>query len=148
MNIIDLISAILFSSIHLHICPPSPPPPNFTQKLFYFFIFLFFIYIFSFFTVVDIGMIDFFTEHGYKFILALGLLVAENPDVKTVCADRDSILTVLECLKQQRLSPSLSKWCIWSLMVRLILTTILRVPSEILLHLYVYFILFFQECYL
>ena len=66
-----------------------------------------FLYIFSFFTVVDIGMIDFFTEHGYKFILALGLVVSDNPEVKTVCADRDSILTVLECLKQQRLSPSL-----------------------------------------
>ena len=73
-------------------------------------------------------MIDFFTEHGYKFILALGLLVAEKPEVKSVCADRGSILTVLECVKQQRLSPSLSKWCLWSLMVSFIFTIILWIP--------------------
>ena len=62
-------------------------------------------------------MMDFFIDSGYKFILALGLVVAENPDVKCLCADRGSILTVLDCLKQQRYSPSLSKWCLWSLMV-------------------------------
>lgn len=62
-------------------------------------------------------MESFFAESGYKFILALGLLVNESPAVKTVCADRGSILLVLDCLKKRKHSSSLSKWCIWALMV-------------------------------
>ena len=60
---------------------------------------------------------DYFSENGYKFILSLGLLAAENVKIKTVCAERGVIFTVLECLKQHRFSSALSKWCLWALMV-------------------------------
>lgn len=63
-------------------------------------------------------MESFFAESGYKFILALGLLVNESSAVKTVCAERGCILLVLDCLKKRKHSSSLSKWCIWALMVQ------------------------------
>ena len=67
---------------------------------------------------IDEGMSDYFVENGYKYILALGLLVNESAAVKTVCADKGCILTVLDCLRQRKHSISLCKWSLWALMVR------------------------------
>ena len=73
---------------------------------------------------------DYFSENGYKFILSLGLLAAENVKIKTVCAERGVIFTVLECLKQHRFSSALSKWCLWALMVSLIFTVFIFHGSD------------------
>ena len=63
-------------------------------------------------------MSDYFAESGYKFILAVGLLVGETPRLKTVCAERGGVEVVLECLKQRKRSSSVCKWGLWALMVR------------------------------
>ena len=62
-------------------------------------------------------MSDYFAESGYKFILAVGLLVGETPRLKTVCAERGGVEVVLECLKQRKRSSSVCKWGLWALMV-------------------------------
>lgn len=62
-------------------------------------------------------MSDYFAESGYKFILAVGLLLSDNPRLKTVCAERGCIEIVLECLKQRKRSSSVCKWSLWALMV-------------------------------
>ena len=62
-------------------------------------------------------MSDYFAESGYKFILAVGLLLSDNPRLKTVCAERGGIEIVLECLKQKKRSSSVCKWSLWALMV-------------------------------
>lgn len=66
---------------------------------------------------VDSSMSDYFAESGYKFILAVGLLLSDNPRLKTVCAERGGIEMVLECLKQRKRSSSVCKWSLWALMV-------------------------------
>ena len=66
---------------------------------------------------VDSSMSDYFAESGYKFILAVGLLLSDNPRLKTVCAERGGIEIVLECLKQKKRSSSVCKWSLWALMV-------------------------------
>ena len=63
-------------------------------------------------------MSDYFVENGYKYILALGLLVSESAAVKTLCADQGCIVTVLDCMRLRKHSISLSKWSLWALMVR------------------------------
>lgn len=68
-------------------------------------------------TEVDSSMSDYFAESGYKFILAVGLLVGETPRLKTVCAERGGVEVVLECLKQRKRSSSVCKWGLWALMV-------------------------------
>jgi hypothetical protein len=37
---------------------------------------------------------------------------------QSLCADKNGIETILNCLKLQEFSNSLSKWCIWIIMVR------------------------------
>lgn len=66
----------------------------------------------------EIMMVDFFAENGYKFVLALGVVITENLQAQSLCADKKSIEIILRCLKLQNFSSSLSKWCIWILMVR------------------------------
>lgn len=66
---------------------------------------------------VDSSMSDYFAESGYKFILAVGLLLHDNARLKTVCAERGGIEIVLECLKQRKRSSSVCKWSLWALMV-------------------------------
>ena len=72
---------------------------------------------------VDSCMSDYFTESGYKFILAVGLLVGENSRLKTVCAERGGLAIVLECLKQRKRSSSVCKWGLWALMVSISTST-------------------------
>lgn len=58
-------------------------------------------------------MIDYFIKNGYKFLLTIGLLVGESPEIQCICAEKDCITVILECLKIKVLSPSLAKWAIW-----------------------------------
>jgi hypothetical protein len=77
------------------------------------------------------SMESFFAESGYKFILALGLLVNESSTVKTICAERGCILLILDCLKKRKHSSSLSKWCIWALMVRFVTISLIIIRIRV-----------------
>jgi hypothetical protein len=84
-------------------------------------------------------MIEFFAENGYKYILALGVVITDNPQAQTLFADKNGIEIILNCLKLNGdFSISLSKWSIWILMVRRFFYFIGCMYNYIYIYTYIY----------
>ena len=57
----------------------------------------------------------YFYKYGFKMLMCLGLLVADNAKLQTLVGDRGGISAVVSCLVHGSNNPQLVKWCAWSM---------------------------------